>query len=67
MRTQKYRRIDDVTPEEVKDFWHGFCARRRIDEETRALGELAIDIDPDFWADQTMPRLLQTVHAAAVN
>jgi hypothetical protein len=55
------RRIDDMTAEEVKQFWHGFCERKGIDAATRARGDAKIDEDPDYWADQTMMRLLDIV------
>jgi hypothetical protein len=55
------RRADDMTAEEVKEFWHGFCERRGIDEATRARGDAKIERDPDYWADQTMMRLLDSV------
>ena len=43
------RRADDMTAEEVKQFWHGFCERKKIDE------------DPEYWADQTMMKLVEAV------
>jgi hypothetical protein len=62
MNTQKhYRRMDDVSIEEVKDFWFGFCMRKGVDPAIRAKGEARIERDPDYWADQTMPRLLDTI------
>ena len=48
------RRADDMSAEEVKQFWHGFCERKGIDAGTRARGDAKIDEDPDYWADQTM-------------
>ena len=55
------RRADDMSAEEVKQFWHGFCERKGIDAVTRARGDAKIDEDPDYWADQTMMRLLDMV------
>ena len=55
------RRADDMSAEEVKQFWHGFCERKGIDPATRARGDAKIDEDPDYWADQTMMRLLDIV------
>ena len=55
------RRLDDMTADEVKQFWHGFCERKGIDAATRARGDAKIDEDPDYWADQTMMRLLDIV------
>lgn len=55
------RRADDMTAGEVKEFWHGFCERRRIAPELRARGDAKIDEDPEYWADQTMMKLLEVV------
>jgi hypothetical protein len=55
------RRADDMSAEEVKQFWHGFCERKGIDAATRSRGDAKIDEDPDYWADQTMMRLLDIV------
>ena len=55
------RRADDMSAQEVKEFWHGFCERKGIDAATRARGDAKIDEDPDYWADQTMMRLLDIV------
>jgi len=55
------RRADDMSAEEVKEFWHGFCERKGVDAATRARGDEKIDRDPDYWADQTMTRLLDSV------
>ena len=51
----------DMSAEEVKQFWHGFCERKGIDAATRARGDAKIDENPDYWADQTMMRLLDLV------
>ena len=55
------RRADDMSAEEVKQFWHGFCERKGVDARTRARGDAKIDEDPEYWADQTMMRLLDIV------
>jgi hypothetical protein len=55
------RRADDMSVEEVKEFWHGFCERKGIDAATRARGDAKIEGDPEYWADQTMMRLLDAV------
>jgi hypothetical protein len=55
------RRADDMTVDEVKEFWHGFCERKGIDPATRARGDERIERDPEYWADQTMMRLLDAV------
>jgi hypothetical protein len=60
--SQKHdRRADDISADEVKQFWHDFCERRGVDATTRARGDARIDDDPEYWADQTMPRLLDAV------
>ena len=61
MSQKESRRADDMTADEVKQFWHGFCERRGIDEATRKRGDAKIDEKPDYWADQTMMRLLDSV------
>ena len=55
------RRADDMTAEEVKEFWHGFCERKNVNPAARARGDAKIDEDPDYWADQTMLKLLEAV------
>ncbi len=52
------RRADDMTADEVKQFWHGFCERKKVDPSIRARGDAKIGEDPDYWADQTMMKLL---------
>ena len=61
MRDTPQRRADDMTAEEVKQFWHGFCERKNIDPAIRARGDARIEEDPDHWADQTMLDLLKAV------
>jgi hypothetical protein len=51
----------DMTAEEVKQFWRDFCQRRGIGKDIVARGEAKIDENPDYWADQTMGRLLDLV------
>ena len=51
----------DMTAEEVKQFWRGFCERRKLSQAIIAKGEAKIDQDPEYWADQTMDRLLELV------
>jgi hypothetical protein len=55
------RQADDMTADEVKQFWHGFCERKRVDPVIRARGDAKIEEDPDYWADQTMFKLLEAV------
>jgi hypothetical protein len=51
----------DISAEEIKEFWRGYCQRRNIPAEIVARGEAEIDRDPDFWADQTMDELQKLV------
>ena len=51
----------DMTADEVKQFWHGFCERKRVDPALRTRGDAKIDEDPDYWADQTMSDLLDSI------
>ena len=51
----------EMSAEEVKQFWRGFCQRRKISAELVAKGEAEIEKNPDYWADQTMSDLLDTL------
>jgi len=51
----------DMSAEEVKQFWRGYCQRRKVAKDVVAKGEKKIDEDPEFWADQTMDELLKLV------
>jgi len=51
----------EMSAEEIKQFWRGFCQRRKIPADVVARGEAVIDTDPDYWADQTMGDLLDTL------
>ena len=51
----------DMSAEEVKQFWRGYCERRKIAKDIVAKGERKIEEDPEFWADQTMDELLKIV------
>jgi hypothetical protein len=55
------RRADDISAEEIKQFWHDFCERKGVDAATQTRGDAKIDQDPEYWADQTMLRLLDAV------
>jgi hypothetical protein len=55
------RRADDINADEIKQFWHDFCERKGVDAATQARGDAKIDQDPEYWADQTMLRLLDAV------
>ncbi|HEY4637624.1 MAG TPA: hypothetical protein VIH23_05120 [Burkholderiales bacterium] len=50
-----------MSAEEVKQFWRGYCERRKVAKDVVAKGEVEIDKDPEFWADQTMDQLLALV------
>ncbi|MGH8737915.1 MAG: hypothetical protein ACREU5_12605 [Burkholderiales bacterium] len=49
----------DISAEEIKEFWRGWCQRRKIDAPLVAQGEAEIDKDPERWADETMDQLLE--------
>jgi hypothetical protein len=51
----------DMSAEEIKQFWRGYCQRRKVAKDVVAKGEKKIDEDPEFWADQTMDELLKLV------
>jgi len=51
----------DMSAEEIKDFWRGYCKRRGISEALIAKGEAVIDEDPEQWADRTMDELLALI------
>ena len=61
MAKKPQRRADDMTADEVKQFWHGFCERKKVSPAIRTRGDAKIDEDPDYWADQTMFKLLEAV------
>jgi hypothetical protein len=46
---------------EIKEFWHGFCQRQKIDAALRTAGDKRIEEDPEFWADHTMAELLEEI------
>lgn len=51
----------EMTAKEVKEFWRGYCERRKLGAEIIAKGEKKIDEDPEYWADQTMDQLLKLI------
>jgi hypothetical protein len=57
----------EMSAEEVKQFWRGFCQRRKISPELVARGEALIEKDPDYWADQTMSDLLESLNQPKQN
>lgn len=60
-KKEQGRRADDISAEEIKQFWHDFCERKGVDAATRARGDAKIDQDPEYWADQTMMKLRDSV------
>jgi hypothetical protein len=48
-----------ISAKEIKEFWHGFCQRRKIDSAVRDAGDKRIEEDPEYWADHTMADLLE--------
>lgn len=55
----------NMSPGEIKEFWRGYCQRRKISGEVIARGEKKIEEDPDYWADRTMDELLMLVGDSA--
>lgn len=55
------RSTGTMSPSEIKDFWRGYCQRRKVSGELIARGEKKIDEDPEHWADRTMDELLALV------
>lgn len=51
----------DMTPEEVKQYWRGYCERHKVKQDLIAKGEARIEADPEYWADHTMGELLDVV------
>ena len=51
----------EMTAEEIKQFWRGFCERRKVSKEIIAKGEAKIEENPGYWADQTMDQLLDLI------
>ena len=51
----------EMSAKEVKDFWRGYCERRKLSKDIIAKGEAKIDEDPEYWADQTMDQLLKLI------
>jgi len=50
-----------MSAEEVKQFWRGYCERRKVAKELVKKGEAELDRDPEFWAAKTMDQLLALV------
>jgi hypothetical protein len=61
MTKKQGRRADDISAEEIKQFWHDFCERKGVDAATRARGDAKIEEKPEYWADQTMMKLRDSV------
>ena len=40
MTPKQGRRADDISAEEIKQFWHGFCERKGVGAATRARARL---------------------------
>ncbi len=56
----------EISAEEIKEFWRGYCERRNIPKDVVARGEIEIDRNPEYWADRTMDELQRLVmHGAA--
>ena len=51
----------EMSAEEVKQCWRGWCERRKIAADLVKRGEAEIDRDPERWADETMDQLLELI------
>lgn len=51
----------NLSTEEVKQYWRDYCTRHKVPAELLELGEKRIQEKPDYWADQTMDKLLRLV------
>jgi hypothetical protein len=51
----------NMSSEEVKQFWRGYCERRKVSPDLVKKGEAEIDKDPEVGADQPMDQLLALV------
>jgi hypothetical protein len=51
----------EMTADEIKEFWRGYCVRRKVSDEVIARGEMKIEEDAEYWADHTMDELLALV------
>lgn len=51
----------ELSSEEVRQYWLDFCKRHDIGKDLVAKGETKIKADPDYWADQTMWQLLESL------
>jgi hypothetical protein len=51
----------NISAEEIKEFWRGYCERRDISPDIVAKGEKKIEEDPERWADETMDSLLREI------
>lgn len=54
-----------MSADEIKEYWHDFCQRKRVDAVLRAAGDRLIEQDPEHWADHTMAELLEQVGASS--
>ena len=62
------RRLDDMTADEVKQFWHGFCERKNIDPAIRTRGAGSVTTNtgtPQSRADSRPAGSVSTATAPA--
>lgn len=57
----------NMSASEIKDFWRGYCQRRKVAGEVIARGDKKIEEDPEYWADRTMDELLALVNDPGSN
>lgn len=51
----------EMSAEEVKQFWRGYCERRKLGTSVVARGEAIIEANPEYWADETMNKLVDAI------
>lgn len=50
-----------MSAEEVKKYWQDYCDRHDLDERVIGQGNAKIEKDREYWADQTMQQLLDSL------
>lgn len=50
-----------MSADEIKEYWNDYCDRKKVPADARACGNRMIEDDPERWADQSMPELLEEI------
>ncbi|MSQ55357.1 MAG: hypothetical protein EXR31_08330 [Betaproteobacteria bacterium] len=50
-----------MSADEIKEYWNDYCDRKGVTAAARAQGNKMIEDDPERWADQSMPELLEEI------